>query len=235
MKKFRQHRRNSHLQVFVFLFFCVWAVAARAQSVTWQFLPWSDDSSWLGAQGSQAVTNGSQITMTGHDVLSVQSFSGANTIAFDVSIGALTTSDGTFRFQIVPTGSPTNLIPAISLSLSAGFGNIPLGGNIEAGTNGTDLAGYPAAYNFTANTTYHEVVTIAANGQVGWSVNNQDMGLGSTLSVPYNSYQIRLISWQPTQVWTVDNFTVIPEPATMTLVGAGLVGLFAAIRRRKSS
>ncbi len=233
MKKFRSQCRHSQLQLFVFVFLCVWAAAAQAQAVTWQILPWPDNESWP-TEGSPAVTNGNQVTLTGQDVLTAQSFSGARTFTFDVSIGALTTDDGTFRLEFVPTGQPTNLLPAVFTSLCLGFGNPQFGGNVEAVSNGVDIAGFPTNYNFTANTTYHESATIAANGRVSWSINGQDMGLGNALTVPYSSYQIRLSSWQPTQVWTVNNFAVVPEPATMTLAGAGLLGLFAAIRRRKS-
>src|SRR6266403_5105886 len=52
---------------------CGFVRSAQAQSITWQFLPFPQNSDWPGPQGTQAVTNGTQVTLQGWPVVTAQS------------------------------------------------------------------------------------------------------------------------------------------------------------------
>lgn len=235
MSNFRAHHLSAHLRMFVFLAVCSWVASTHAQTVTWQDLPWPADQNWLGPQGSPAVTNGNQITLTGQDVLSVQSFTGPLTISYDLLLPAKSTTDGIFETFFVPTGEAKTNLPNPDIVLQ--WSETQTGNdNLEAAKDhyATILWGNNP-FSINTQTVYHVSISVAANGQVGWFINGNDVGLSNSVVVPYSSFQIRLSSWQPTQEWQVSNFTVVPEPATVTLLSAGLIGLCVVVRRRKSS
>jgi hypothetical protein len=230
MRKFHTRNLSAYLPMFAALLLCSWGTSVFAQSVTWQDLPWPDDQNWLGSHGSPATTNGNVITLTGQDVLSTQSFSGPLKISYNVTLPAETTTDGAFELYLVPTGSPTNLIPQTDIQTLLVFNP----NEIDVQTNhGAAHAFGPVAFPTTPNTTYSNIVNIAANGVLSWSIDGQDLGLSNSVVVPYGSYQIRLSSWEPTQVWQVSDFAVVPEPTTVMLTGAGLLTLLVAFRRRR--
>ena len=234
MSNFRPHHLSAYLRTFVFLAVCSWVASTHAQTVTWQDLPWPDDSNWGGPRGQPAVTNGNQITMTGQDVRSVQSFAGPLTISYDLFLPSKTTTDGGFYLIFAPIGQPTNLLANPSIELYMTFSTVTSDQMYAFKDRSTPNLFGPYPFTVNAQTVYHTTVDVANNGQVDWTVNGQTIPLSNSVVVPYSSYQLRLSSWQPTQVWQVNNFTVVPEPATVTLLGAGLVGLFVVVRRRKS-
>jgi hypothetical protein len=233
MCDFRIYHLSAYLRVFVFLAVCSWVASTHAQTVTWQDLPWPADQNWGGPRGQPAVTNGNQITLTGQDVLSVQSFTGPVTISYDVLLPVKSTTDGAFETFFVPTGEATTNLPNPGIELlmnESQSGNDFLSAFKDRSTS---MLWGNNPFSIQTQTVYHVSISVAGNGQVGWSINGNDVGLSNSVVVPYASFQLRLSSWQPTQEWQVSNFIVVPEPTTVTLLGAGLVGLFAVVRRPK--
>jgi len=219
MNKFRFRHLRACLRTFVVLSICSWTMSVLAQSVTWEILPWPSNQNWPGPRGSPAMTNGNQIVLTGRDVLSVQAFTGPLTISCDVVLPAKSTSDGGFEFFFVPTGEPIGLLPNPDIELlmaESQSGNDYL--QVQDNQDTSSPWG-PVPYPIAAGTTYHVSVDVAANGQVSWAINGVDVGLGNSVVVPYGNFQIRLSSWQPTQVWQVNNFTVTVPSTCPNIVG----------------
>jgi len=168
-------------------------------------------------------------------VLSVQSFSGPLTISYDVLLPAKSTTDGSFETFFVPTGEGTSNLPNPDIELQMNENQAGNDSLTVAKDRGKSVLWGSNPFSINTQTVYHVSINLTGNGQVGWSINGNDVGLSNSVVVPYSSFQLRLSSWQPTQAWQVSNFAVVPEPATVTLLGAGLVGLFAVVRRRKPS
>jgi hypothetical protein len=217
----------------VFLFICAWALSAHSQTITWLDLPWPTNQDWLGPHGSPATTNGNVITLTGQDVLSTQYFSGPSYISYNVTLTSETTRDGSFELFFVPSGEASNTLPDPCVGLRMVFNPDGSPGTVLAQTNHNDGIVFSNAFTITPPAVYSNVITVAGNGVVSWTINGQTIPLSNSVDMLYSSYQFRLESWEPTQVWQVSNFTVVPEPASVTLVGVGVLCLVAAVRSRK--
>jgi hypothetical protein len=206
--------------MFVALSICFWTMAVFGQSVTWQILPWPSNQVWGGSEGSPAVTNGNQIILTGQDVLSVQSFSGAQTFSFGVLLPNETVPNGAFEVHFVPTGEPTNLVPNPDVELDMTFPAIGQGG-LQAQHNGGggNFIWGPNPFTLATQTEYLVTISVTESGVVSWVINGQAIALSNSVVVPYSSYQIRLSSWQPTQVWQVNDFTTAVPSACPNITG----------------
>jgi hypothetical protein len=75
-------------------------------------------------------------------------------------------------------------------------------------------------------------MTVGTAGQLTLNVNGTPFALPSSTDIPLSQYQMELDGWQPDNTWHVLNFTAVPEPATVALVGMGL--LVAICRARQS-
>jgi hypothetical protein len=188
----------------LFLSMFAWGMASHAQTITWLNLPWPIDQNWGGPRGSAATTNGNVITLTGQDVLSTQSFSPPTVISYIVTLTSETTSDGDFQFFFVPTGVASNALPNPDVELQMGFNP----GNLIVQTNHNEGIVFSSPFTVNAPAVFSNVVTVAANGVVSWTINGQEIALGNSVVMPYSSFQIRLSSWQPTQLWRVSDFVV---------------------------
>jgi hypothetical protein len=187
-------------------------MSVLAQSVTWQILGWPINQNWPGPRGSPAVTNGNQIILTGQDVLSAQVFTAPLTVSYDVILPRKSTTDGVFELFFVPPGESINLLPNPDIELDMNESQSGNDSLLVQDNHGASILWGPVPYPIATGTTYHVSVDVAANGQVTWAINGVDVGLNNAVVVPYSNFQIRLSSWQPTQVWQVSNFTVTSVP-----------------------
>jgi hypothetical protein len=147
----------------------------------------------------------------------VQVFTAPLTVSCDVVLPSKSTDNGTFELFFVPTGEPGNLLPNPDIELDMNenqSGNDFLDG--QENHDASILWG-PVPYPIATQTTYHVVVNVATTGQVSWAINGVDVGLSNSVVVPYANFQLRLSSWQPTEVWQISNFAVTTPPALACL------------------
>lgn len=240
MKKRRARLISVFLRRFISLSICAWTVCVEAQSVTWQFLPWPANSDWPAQQGSPATTNGNQLILSGQDVETVQSYTAQSTISFDLNAHSVwpLNPDGHLFLYYVPLGQPTDVTPPQNTVIDLLF--LTSGGNAitiyrDAFRSGQSTLWSGVPMNFSLQTTYHMVLESSASGQLNFTIDGQSFPVPGTDVMPYSDFQVRLATWQPGGNYEIDNFSVIPEPATLALVSVGLAGLLAASRRRRSS
>ncbi len=221
-----------------FLLVCSWVASAHTLTVTWQDLPWPADQDWLGRKAHQPVTEWkSRSLQTGQDVLSVQSFTGPLTISYDVVLPVKSTTDGAFETYFVPLGesiTQRSPIPDIELTMNESqSGNDFL--NVTKDHGASTLWGNNP-FSIATQAVYHVSISLAANGQVGWSINGNDVQ-----ALKRGCYALRQLKCDSAvgsrpgsgRSPTSRSF---PMPATVTLLGAGLGSLVRCeFRRRKSS
>jgi MYXO-CTERM domain-containing protein len=207
--------------------------------VTWQALPFPNDSDWGGAVGSPAIITPTEIILSGQPVRSVQSFSGPLMLQFDVSLDARSTTDGAFELFFIPLGIPLDKSPIPATSFLMGYRNRlqPSQDALYLQQVTNTVVWGPIPFVLAVSNVYHYVMNIAANGAIDFSINGLPFLPPSAAAAAYSPFQIELEGWQPGNVWHVQNFTavptIIPEPGTATLVGLSVMGLLALIRRRR--
>jgi hypothetical protein len=213
----------------------IFVCASVAQAQTWQALPFPTDSDWPGSHGQTAVVTPSEIVLMGQPVRTVQSYSGPLTISFDTFLSQKTANDGFLLLTFIPTGIPSNLSPIPGTWLDWQYGPSGSGPDelvFQQATTSARTTVWSAPFALTLGLTNHFAMTVGNAGQLTLSVNGTPFALPSSTDVPFSQYQIELDGWQPANTWHVLNFTAVPEPGTMALVGMGL--LVAICRARQS-
>ena len=211
------------------------AGSLTARAVTWQDLPFPQNSGWPGSQGSPATTNGNQVTLQGQPVRSTQTFTWGTTFTFKTVLDGRPnspTDDGAFEFNMIPLGQATNLDLTSYTFLDMAWWNFqPDGGNIyQSGPQ----VGSTVPFGIVAHKTNQVTIAISGTGLLTWIIDGQTLSSG-TVTMPYSQFQVQILGWQPTDTYHMIDFTAVPEPGTLTLAGLGLVVLIAAARRCKSS
>ena len=219
-----------------------WTLSSTAQmTVTWQAQPFPTDSDWPGSQGQPAVITANEVILNARPARSLEVFSGPLTINFDVFVEARATQGGGITLSFISPGQPLDkdLANATAFQMIYHDPGYYSGQDVLQVTQVTNKSGTivwgetPLPFTITGGTTYHISMNVAGNGAVGWSVNGQPYSLPNSTAVPFSQYQLQLGGWEPGDIWHVQNFTVVPEPATVMLVGVSLLGLATVLRRRK--
>jgi len=210
---------KSYFRILGFLSVFGVALAGRAQSVTWQILPFPQNSDWPGPRGAPATTNGNVVTLQGQPVRSTQTFTPGTTFTFNVVLESRPTGpgdDGALWFFLIPTGLPTNLDLTSYLLLEMAFRNYEPDG-LAISQSGTQI-GSDIPFPIVAQVTNHVSISVSESGLLTWAINGQVYSSG-TVSVAYSPFQVQMDGWQPTDVWQVSDFTVGTPSTCPNLVG----------------
>jgi hypothetical protein len=236
MITFTNHkRRQSPWIAITLLSILAWSLPTLAQAVTWQDLPFPQDSSWPGSQGSPATTNGNQVTLQGQPVRSTQSFTWGSTFTFKTVLDSRpgsSSDDGSFEFNMIPLGQATNVGLTSYTGLFMQWWNFQPDalGFYQSGSQ----SGSFVTFGIVAQKTNQVTIAVSGTGLLTWTIDGQTYSNGPQ-TVPFSQFQLQVTGWQPTDTYHMIDFAAVPEPGTLTLAGPGLAVLLAAARRCKSS
>ncbi len=231
------YRSATFPRAWVFLTIFLGAVSAYSRTVTWDAVPFPTDSNWGGPTGQPASISSNEVVLDGQPARSEETFSGPFVFSCDVSLDARNASDGAFWLFFIPPETPLDHGLTNSVFFQLGYdGNsgIDTTGLFRRSGTGPDTALWTITNPLSAGTTNHISLGVAADGTLSLSLNGQPYSLPDTALLPFSQFQMQIQGWQPDNFWHVTNFTAVPEPSTVGLVGLGLAGLLVGSRRRKS-
>ena len=237
MITFTNHKRRQSLGIAIALLslLLAWSLPTRGQSTSWQDLPFPQDSTWPGSQGSPATTNGNQVTLQGQPVRSTQVFTWGSTFTFKTVLDSRpgnSTDDGSFQFNMIPLRQATNLDLTSYTGLFMAWWNFQPDA-LAIYQSGTQ-SGSNIPFGIIAQKTNQVTIAVFQNGLLTWIIDGQTYSNG-TVTMPYSQFQVQVTGWQPTDTYHMIGFAAVPEPGTLTLAGLGLAVLLAGVRRCKSS
>jgi hypothetical protein len=177
--------------------------------------------SFAGAFTGQTVTGGSPNTLTGTP---------SNPLSLNTAIRTFITSDGANPTSPVLSGDPTFNGPIV-LFFSQPVAAVALDGGFFDAIGATSITGYDALGNVLGSFT-NSALGIESYGFADASGNNVISGLAFYITGDEPAgFAIDNVQFGAASVVIIP--TLAPEPASMTLLATGLVGIFAAARRRR--
>jgi hypothetical protein len=252
---------SSAILIFGGLAFLYAAASAQAGSITFDFgslsngasdaqiqtfmnslLPAGESVTVTGAVASNSYNADGHVTGSGNGTSSftlaqldpaghgtfIQNNSEGSPVSNEIKMvfSGLTISSISFDFEIFPDNTCTSL----SSCGGSGHPNLP---DLTVVSNGTHqvveydgvVPGQPGSYD----TAYIHSPT---SGQSNSELAPQLLGSSGTFNLPAGTTQLEFQDWPATIAINHLKIDPVPEPATITLLASGLIGLGAALRRR---
>jgi PEP-CTERM motif len=230
------------------------ATNAQIQSLMNSLLPAGDAVTVTGAVGSNSYSGDGHVTGPGNGNSSytlanldsaghgtfIQNDTGHSSNDILMSFSGLTISSVSFDFEIFPDGSCTSL----SGNNCGGRGNPNLP-DLTLMANGSPVEGWnalvPGSSGNSHGVSASPYVHSPASGHSNNELAPQLLGSSGVVTLPANTTVLDFQDWPATIAINnlVINFTpdppAVPEPATASLVGSGLLGLLLFGRRRKEA
>ncbi len=196
-----------------FLFAIAGTTTCQAQSsnVTWQILPWYEDSNWGAFNGHPTLNFYGRLIFEGRAARAVQTFTWPKTFTFDAVLEERQADDGLLQLLFLAPGTPSNLVVQTAITFNMiyrGAGN-PSGNDELAIQKVTDYNGtflWETPFVVQSGTNYHVVVSISSTGVLSARINGVQYATNQSLSD--NPFLLQVTGWQPMNRWTVRNFRV---------------------------
>jgi len=185
----------------------------RTRPLTWDVLPFSGDSDWLGPKGSPARIVGGDLILQGQRVRTDTPYEAPVVIECTVELEDRLAPDGFFGLEFVPIGSPRDTGPAnfrrfriIYRNAAAKSGHDALDMYAGDAASGQKILWGEEPFTVEARKPYAVRFEVLAD-QMRITINGTAYDL-KDVKIPYKQFYIQLVGWQPTDRWHVRNFSI---------------------------
>jgi hypothetical protein len=176
--------------------------------VDWDILPFPKGSDWPGARGGPATVNADEMVLQGQPVCTKQSFSAPLSFECDATLDKLVSDDGCLWIDLVPDGPDAEQnVPPQNVAIQLGYHHRGDGGGMltiaSMGAAPVDMG--KDAFELVAGKAYHLQIDVEAD-TIRATLDGQVFESKTTL--PFKSFHIEVMGWQPTNTWHIRDFIV---------------------------
>jgi hypothetical protein len=182
--------------------------AGNGKPLEWAVLPFPKNCDWPGAHGNPARVEVDEIVLQGQPVCTEQIYSAPMSFECVATLDELVANDGCLWIDFIPDGTDAELnVPPQNTAIQLGYHQRDEGGGMftiaAAGAPPEDLAKGP--FTFEAGKSCHLEIEVKPDG-IRATLNGQVFETSVTL--PFKSFHIELMGWQPTNTWHIRDFVV---------------------------
>jgi hypothetical protein len=190
---------------------CATAPRQRPVAVVWDVLPFPKDSDWPGPKGAAASLEKSDLVLQGRPVRTVKTYSVPLTVECEVFLEVHSATDGGLHVRFVPPGEPADANLLNSVDVLTGYRNHDATRQalsiqrLDSSIRGKILWG-EQPFTIDPGKPYHLKVQLLPD-RIRISVDGTTYE-AKGVAVPYETFHIQLMSWQPTNRIHVRNFAL---------------------------
>lgn len=177
-------------------------------AVEWDVLPFPKGSDWPSWRGTPATVDAGEIVLRGQPVCTVQSYSAPLSFECNATLDQLVSDDGCIWVDLIPDGpdAEPNMPPG-NVAIQLGYHQRGPGGGMftiaNMGNPPENLG--PEPFGMQAGKPYHIEIEVLAD-TIRATLNGQVFE--SKLTLPFKTFHIELMGWQPGNTWRVRDFVV---------------------------
>lgn len=168
----------------------------------WNIVPFPQNSDWPGPRGKPSLVTAEEVVSCGQPVRSTQSFNAPAVFECEVVLDELVTNDGAIWINLVPKDAEAHLNPPpATVTVQLGYSH-PGGRNGGLSVDGLRLTKRPMMIE--PGKSYRLAIEVLTD-KIRVSLDGQEY-VAEGVTAPADGFQIRLMGWQPNNVWRVRDF-----------------------------
>lgn len=182
--------------------------AGSGKVIDWTVLPFPKGCDWPGPRGEPATIDGGEIILRGQPVCTAETYGVPVGFECEVTLDQLVSADGCLWIIFVPDGPDAEMsVPPQNVAIQFGYHQAGEGGGMftvaSRGAVPDDFGKGP--FTFLPAKTSHLEINLKADGIVA-RLNGQ--AFESKLTLPFKSFHIELMGWQPVNTWRIRDFVI---------------------------
>jgi hypothetical protein len=179
---------------------------SRAAATEWEILPFPQNSDWPGPKGRRAVVNDGEVTLMGQPVRTKSVYHLPVTVECELLLTELAGHGGCVWIAFVPADSDGDLDPPRNAPTAVLGYQRPDGGGGHVTIEPQNIRLSRQPFQVEAQKVYRMQIQCTRQ-EMRVSVDDERFP-SQDIAIPYDTFRIRVMGWQPANTWKLRHFTV---------------------------